>query len=312
MQLNITRAPNTFEKFIIHSVGYLFRHWIKKGRSLIFWVIPQGTIFDYDFTVLDEGKPYSGNLKFGIDYQVFFFQSYEPQNMQILRTIAACLSQHRSTVNFIDVGANVGFTSNLMLGQVNSIHSFEPHPRIFQSLLAKWKTRGDRAWYIHQFGLGAQENTLEYYEPASHNTGTGSFVPGAPWNCNTPISLPIRQGDQVMAELSISNVDLIKIDVEGFEPFVLQGLAQTLKRDRPVVLMEMSTITNQVLKQHRLSLRSLLYEDAVPVKIRVLDDKGRFDLEVTDFSEIEPTHQDLLILPAEHVESILKYFERVK
>lgn len=311
MQLAITRTPNTVEKCILHSVSHLFRYWVKRGRNLLFWAVPQDAIFDYDFTVLEQGKPYSGNLKFGIDYQVFFSQPYEPQNAQILTTIATCLAQFRRSVHFIDVGANVGFTSNLMLGKVDSIHSFEPHPKIFQSLLAKWNNYADHTWQIHPFGLGAQEIELAYYEPASHNTGTGSFVAGASWNQNIPIALPIRKGDQVLTELEVSEVALIKIDVEGFEPFVLQGLSETLKRDRPVILMELSTLTDQILKEHNLSLQALLYEDAIAVAIHP-QAHGKFQLEVQDFSQLESRHQDILILPAEQAKVILEQFESLR
>lgn len=311
MQLTITRTPNSIEKAIVHTISYLFRHWIKRGRNLLFWMVPRNVVFDHEFTVIDQGKPYSGNLKFGVDYQVFFSQVYEPQNGRILTTIAAHLAQHRDAVHFIDVGANVGFTSHLMLGQVDSIHSFEPHPQIFQSLLAKWQVHADPTWEIHQFGLGAQEAELNYYEPASLNTGTGSFVAGLTCNGDTPICLPIRQGDRVFADLERSNISLIKIDVEGFEPFVLQGLSETLKRDRPVILMETSTMTWQILTDRDLSLQALVYPDAVAVEIQPRK-RGRFQLTVKDFTNLDRKHQDLLILPIELAESLLRQLEQVQ
>ncbi|NDJ16217.1 FkbM family methyltransferase [Myxacorys almedinensis] len=306
MQLKLAQTPSRFQKLIIDSIGHLFRQWVKRGRSLFFWLVPNHTVFDYDFTVLNKGKPYSGNLKFGIDYQFFFSQPFEAQNVQILRTIADHLACQREAVHFLDVGANVGAHSHLLLDHVHSIHSFEPHPQIFQSLSAKWKACNDASWHIYPFGLGAHEGELKYYEPASHNTGTGSFVQGSALNHNAPITLPIRPGDRVLTEFGIDAIALMKIDVEGFEPFVLEGFADTLKRDRPIILMEMSVPTRQVLGDHHLSLKSLLYSDAVLVEIQPIGDRGDFRLIVKDFDTLNPSHHDLLVLPIEIANDSLK------
>ncbi|NGO76231.1 FkbM family methyltransferase [Streptomyces sp. YC504] len=49
------------------------------------------------------------------------------------------------------------------------------------------------------------------------------------------VDVPVTTGDQAVGEQPI---DLVKIDVEGFEPQVLRGLARTLERDRPVLFTE--------------------------------------------------------------------------
>ena len=55
--------------------------------------------------------------------------------------------------------------------------------------------------------------------------------------------LEIVEGDLYISKLNLKRVDLIKIDVEGFEKYVLLGLKDTLEKYRPFVVMEYSKVT---------------------------------------------------------------------
>ncbi|MEC4816328.1 MAG: FkbM family methyltransferase [Scytonema sp. PMC 1069.18] len=309
MSLQTTHTPNRFQKTLIDSLGFLFRRVISRGRGLLLkLVFPNGSNFDYNFTILNKGKLYSGNLKFGIDHHIFFFQFFEPQNIRILQSISTYLYEQKIPVNFLDIGANVGSHSHFLLDFADSIHSFEPHPEIFESLAAKWKAHQNPSFHIYHFGLGDKDCKLEYYAPTSDNTGTGSFIKGSDNNSEVSISLPIRRGDDVVAEIGVSPVSLIKVDVEGFEPFVLQGLAQTLKRDRPIMMMEMSAVTRKMMNEENLSLSSLLYENVAIFEIQATNLRGKFRLERKDSNTLSKENkflQDLLIVPAEHVYSLI-------
>jgi len=50
------------------------------------------------------------------------------------------------------------------------------------------------------------------------------------------IGRPIKQGDYVFY---YQNIDIIKIDVEGHELEVLQGMSKMLKRDKPKIIIEL-------------------------------------------------------------------------
>jgi FkbM family methyltransferase len=313
MQITQKQPPNVIQKFVIESMGHLFRDWLKVGRGAIFSLIfPEGAHFDYDFTITNYGKPYSGNLKFGIDHHIFFYQIFEPYNINILQTVAQYLKSQGNVVNFLDVGANVGSHSHFMVDYADSIHSFEPHPEIFKSLEAKRNSYGSKGFYIHQFGLSDEDNTLQYYEPATHNTGTGSFVSGSSINEGSSINLLVKQGDRALKDLQLPSVSMMKMDVEGFEGFVLRGLSETVQRDRPIILMEMSQPTRQVMADHQLSLESLLYSDVKLFEVCPVGKYGKFKLEPRTFLTLNPGHHDLLVVPTEDIKNLFLMFRKLK
>ena len=54
-----------------------------------------------------------------------------------------------------------------------------------------------------------------------------------------PRKIMVRRLDDVMAELEpAGNISFIKIDTEGFEPMVLKGAMKTIRKHRPVMVVE--------------------------------------------------------------------------
>ena len=72
-------------------------------------------------------------------------------------------------------------------------------------------------------------------------------------------NIRIRTGDAYFEDAGLSEISLLKVDVEGFEPFVFRGLARTLRRCRPPVLMELLDETRRVVGDEA-GLRSLFYD----------------------------------------------------
>jgi len=70
----------------------------------------------------------------------------------------------------------------------------------------------------------------------------------------TAIQVPMRTIDDICQELSLIDVRLVKIDVEGFEPHVLRGMTRLLRRQRPIVVFE--AWTDELLSACRAELPS--------------------------------------------------------
>ena len=177
--------------------------------------------FESDFF----GMRFRGRLNSYIDWTVFFYGSYESETLFLIRDIL----RGRPGAVMLDVGANVGVHS-LYASQFAQVHAFEPYPPILAALRENVAINGARV-QIHGFGLGERTETLPFTAPTGDNRAIGTFRHG----CGT-LSLPVVRGDEFCAPLP--RVDLIKIDVEGFEASVLRGLRETISRWHPALICE--------------------------------------------------------------------------
>ncbi len=99
---------------------------------------------------------------------------------------------------------------------------------------------------VHGVGIGMVNEELPYFAPKGCNQGTGSFIEGYSLNNdNNGILLKLVYGDEYFERLGLDQIDIVKIDVEGFEKNVLLGLKKTLAKYRPIILLEFSESTKQ-------------------------------------------------------------------
>ena len=137
----------------------------------------------------------------------------------------------------LDIGANVGCTS-LLFGQLAAhVDSFEPSPSTFEWLRENVTASGHTNIALHNVGLGAHDETLTLtFNPAARS---GGFVSNQvqPKTGHVTETITIKNGDSYLGD---RDVDFIKIDVEGFERYVIEGLKNIIDRNEPVVVLELN------------------------------------------------------------------------
>lgn len=192
--------------------------------------------FEVDFF----GHKYPGDLSCYLDWNVYFFGAYEEMSLHYLKSLLL----DRGGKVFIDIGANVGQHTLFMSRYAQVVHSFEPWHVVRRSIEEKAERNMLTNVKIHPVGLGERHEWLPYYAPLGSNTGTGSFD-NHHANDRNRLSerLEVVNGDEYFEANGIDNIDLIKIDAEGFEKYVLLGLSKTLARSKPTVFMEISDST---------------------------------------------------------------------
>lgn len=266
--------------------------WMPKGQDRLLRLIwPPDARIPLEFEVDFFGRRYPGNLDHFIDWTVFAYGAYSPAELDLLDRLAAALRQERGEIAFFDIGANAGHHTLFMADRADRVFAFEPLPRLQKLIAEKISRNALTNVRIMPFGLGREEGSFDYRPGIGANSGIGTFTETAEADFGEVIKLPIKTGDGVMSDLGLMRLDLVKIDVEGFERFVLEGLAATLKRDRPPILMELS-------KRSRAEFGSLsgftalLYEGAQIAEVRGKPG-GRLEIHPFDFD----TSEEIVILP---------------
>ena len=134
---------------------------------------------------------------------------------------------------FVDIGANLG-NHTIYAGlfrKAARIIPFEPNPLAYRLLLLNIALNGleDQTCFDH-IGVGAADVPGDGFAMTERekNLGAARMVPGQG-------DLQVVRPDDVLRE---ETPDFIKIDVEGMEMAVLRGLQKTIRRCRPVLLVE--------------------------------------------------------------------------
>jgi FkbM family methyltransferase len=136
----------------------------------------------------------------------------------------------------IDVGANVGHVSLLLLDAVDprAIFAFEPTPFTFGRLSENWRLNGLPEANLAAVALGSASGFVDM--PDVDHPETRNSVGGKDLAART-VRVPLRQLDEFRDRWRNHRVGFLKIDVEGYEKDVLAGAADLLAEDRPRLVM---------------------------------------------------------------------------
>jgi FkbM family methyltransferase len=277
----------------------IFGHqrWILRGRDrVIRWFFPPDAMADLPFVTDFFGFRYRGNFNNYIDWMVFFYGCYSRNELYLLRDAAVILRKlGRKQVFFFDVGANIGHHSLFMSRYADKVFAFEPYEKVSAKLAEKIADNALINIEIFPVALGSEDKELDYFEPAGPNAGTGTFSTEVPdnWSGTTRRTMAY-QGDALFKKIGLPRIDILKIDVEGFEPEALRGLRQRLISDRPVILMELSDTARKHFGDEP-DFRACFYRDHVILDVGSKKVTESYDLRHFNYS----TCHEALIVPAE-------------
>jgi FkbM family methyltransferase len=143
----------------------------------------------------------------------------------------------------IDAGASLGewtIPFARAVGPAGRVIAIEPAPRSAAALASTLAANALRQAEIVRCALGDHDGTVEFAVPvvtsARSDTGTARIGPGCAGY--DALQVTLSRLDSVAAERSLARLDLVKIDVEGYERSVLDGAAGILERYRPVIVIE--------------------------------------------------------------------------
>lgn len=129
---------------------------------------------------------------------------------------------------FYDVGANLGVYSCFVVNELETgeVIAFEPYPPNTRQLRDNLSRNGGN-YRVVQKALSNEEGEIDFTptEGVSVGHATGTIAPDGGGGEAT---IETVQADRVIDDRSFPSPDVVKIDVEGSEPLVLDGMQETL------------------------------------------------------------------------------------
>jgi len=204
---------------------YLLRPW--PLRQLTNWTIkkmlPKSVRIGDATTILNPDDPViSGALFFGV---------YEKGETAFVQRSL------QSGMTVLDIGANVGYYTALAtraVGPSGRVIALEPDPQSFEYL--EQTIAANKVGNVNAFQCAAADHEAKMtLHISKDNRGDNRlYEPDPKW---PKITVTARPADDVLKESGIGSVDFIKIDVQGFEASVINGLQNTLAQSKKLTLL---------------------------------------------------------------------------
>lgn len=133
----------------------------------------------------------------------------------------------RPDIRFVDVGANVGTYSLWVAGLAGpsaQILALEPDPRTYAKLRFNIEANRSTAVIALNLGAGDHRGVIPLYFDGGGNAGQSSMLAAGAGGAATSQDVAVETLPAILAAAGFTGVDLLKIDIEGFEDRALLPL----------------------------------------------------------------------------------------
>ncbi len=172
------------------------------------------------------------DIRDSIDREIYFTNRYEEEQIKLLLDN---IKKYKIT-RFVDVGANIGIYALTIAKNVSNIKidAFEPHKGAFERMEANIHQNGF-SQIIQTHNLALSNENKEGYLLAGTRFGTYQSG-GASVSSEGEMKISQVCGDDLIKYTD--DIIAIKIDVEGFELSVLQGIENLIKNNKVFLQIE--------------------------------------------------------------------------
>lgn len=191
------------------------------------------------------------------------FADFDLSEKGLIRVLKSILNERKENIIF-DVGANNG-QSLIMFKSIfpkSTIHCFEPFHELCNFMEELVRKNSFKDVYINEIILGNKTTNEGKLYFKMGVTDTASILKNFQSTFNSIRYVKEDKLDNYVSKNSIKKIDLLKIDVEGGELFVIEGSKKVIKHLRPNMLLELLyTEDEKQLKRQNLLLSFLKEND---------------------------------------------------
>ena len=187
----------------------------------------------------DNGIEWRLDISLGVDSSIYRTGGFEPDSTKWLYEFI------KPGMVVVDVGANFGYYSILsakLVGNDGRVVAFEPLKKFYDRLIDHIDRNHCNQITAVQCGLSEKEEELTLYDGGD----SASFYLT---NENEPVQITeavkLITLDSYIAHNEIGRVDFIKVDIDGHEVKFLRGAKATIRRFKPILMVEFMQLALQ-------------------------------------------------------------------
>jgi len=279
--LNLFRIPfmiRPLESFLVSQLSNHSAWWKKFIPPLYFF--KEGSYRSAE----REGLRYKLDLSKMIDHAIYFYSDKDVTWKNLFRIL-------KPDFHIIDAGANIGYLSLQFARRCDKgfVYCFEPETENFHCLSENVRLNGlEKQMKLFKYALGEKPGMATLYKPYRNNPGANRILDRAPEMEAPAEKVEIVPLDTLHDQGVFKKVEVMKIDVEGFELFVLKGARKLIDRWRPILFVELAEVNLNQQNQTAASLINFIQD----LGYRIWDARtlGPVDLS-------QKIHTDIICLP---------------
>jgi FkbM family methyltransferase len=188
--------------------------WQKQKQPVVVKSI-QGSLMELD---LNAG---------GIHTDLFMNGFREPEATRTMQEII------KPDMTVLDIGANIGYYALMEAKRCKDVYAIEPDPANYKHLTRNVELNGYKNVHLHNIAVGDKSGRLDFAlssVPNWHRVAVGGE--------KNVISVPAITVDDFMQAAGNPQIDLLRMDVEGYECNILYGARKTISKWLPDMFIE--------------------------------------------------------------------------
>ncbi len=228
-------ALDTLRLITRRLTGKSPRRWYEESRWLAAKLTGRGGMLRK--RILGQ-QMYLNPRDIGISRELAIYKVHEPHITKWLQTFI------KPGMVVIDIGANIGYYALIearLVGPQGKVIAIEPAPENVRFLNMNVRVNSLQNVEVHPLAVGDRDGVGTLHLTRASNLNTMGVVDSEHQEIAS-LKVSVKALDTLVAGL-LPRIDLIRMDIEGFETVAIKGMKKTLETYRPILLVEVHADT---------------------------------------------------------------------
>lgn len=171
----------------------------------------------------------------GISSELIIYGIHEPLTTKLI------LDEIKKDMTVLDIGSNIGYYAILeskLVGPSGKVFSIEPSPKNFELLEENLKLQKMNNFQLFNLAIGSKNEKLEFVISGKSNWSKIKEKNDIIGKNDKIITVLVKPLDLFCEENLLEKIDLIRMDVEGYEENIIAGGKETLRKFKPTLMIE--------------------------------------------------------------------------